>query len=85
VPVNGEILKVQALIFNELLGGDDTFKASNGWLLRWKIRHGICQINMEGAGASRDINAVSELPSQLQNVIEKGGLLFITNCCQPNL
>ena len=73
VPVNGVILKAQALKFNNLLGGDNTFKASNGWLSRWKIRHGICQINMEGEAASSDINAASEFPNQLKNVIEKGG------------
>jgi hypothetical protein len=52
VAVNRMILKEQALNFNKLLGGDDTFKASNGWRSRWKIGHGICQINMEGEATS---------------------------------
>jgi hypothetical protein len=52
---------------------------SNGWLLWWKIRNGICQINMEGEAKSGDINAASEFPSQLQNMIEKVG------CCDEHV
>ena len=51
---------------------DDTFKASSGWLSWWKIRHGICQINLEGEARFGDISAASKFPSQLQIVMEKG-------------
>jgi hypothetical protein len=32
VPINGIILRVQAVQINKLLDGDKTFKASEGWL-----------------------------------------------------
>jgi hypothetical protein len=37
VPINGVILKAQAVQFNKLLSGDETFKVSDGWLChpRW--------------------------------------------------
>jgi transposase-like protein len=37
VLINGVILKAQAVKFSRLLGGDETFKVSDGWLWRWKV------------------------------------------------
>jgi hypothetical protein len=37
VPINEVILKAQAGLFNRLLRGGDVFKASEGWLWRWKV------------------------------------------------
>jgi hypothetical protein len=73
VPINGIILKAKAIQFNKLLGGDDTFIPSNGWLGRWKIRHGIRQINLEGEAASNDVEAAGEFPKHLKKCIEDGG------------
>lgn len=38
VAVSGPILKQQALIINARIGGDKNFKASEGWLSRYKER-----------------------------------------------
>jgi hypothetical protein len=54
VPIDGVILNAQAVQFNKLLGGDETFKVSDGWLQRWKVRHGICQFNIEGNNAAAE-------------------------------
>ncbi|XP_043473719.1 tigger transposable element-derived protein 4-like [Leptopilina heterotoma] len=40
-PVNGPALQEKALIFNEKLNNSTTFKASSGWLNRFKKRYGI--------------------------------------------
>ncbi|XP_043268559.1 jerky protein homolog-like isoform X2 [Venturia canescens] len=42
-PVNGPTLCEKALVLNEKMNGPSTFKASNGWLYRFKRRHGIRQ------------------------------------------
>jgi hypothetical protein len=59
VPINGVILKAQIVQANKLLGRDETFKVSDGWFWRWKVRHGICQFNIEGESASRDSAAAA--------------------------
>jgi hypothetical protein len=48
VPINGVILKAQAIQLNKLLSRDETFKASEEWLWRLKVWHGMVQINIEG-------------------------------------
>lgn len=48
VPITGPILCEKALMFNEKLNGDTGFKASEGWLYKFKQRHGIRQLNIEG-------------------------------------
>ena len=40
LPISGEMLRLKAIKFAELLGIPD-FKVSNGFLDRWKKRHGI--------------------------------------------
>jgi hypothetical protein len=37
VLINGVILKAKAVQFNKLLGRDETFKVSDGWLWIWKV------------------------------------------------
>ena len=41
IPVSGNILKFKALYIAKELGCDDKFKASDGWLDRWKKRCNI--------------------------------------------
>jgi hypothetical protein len=62
--MNGVILKAQVVHFSKLLGTDETFIASEGWLWRWKVQHGICQINAEGK--SGDSAADKQFPETLQ-------------------
>jgi hypothetical protein len=73
VPINGVILKAQAVHFTKLLGGDETFKVSDEWLWRWKDRHGICQINIKGESASGDSAAAEQFPETLRKAISDGG------------
>ena len=55
----------KALLFNEGLNGDASFKASSGWLRNFKLRHGIREIEIQGEKLSvSSVNAekfISEL------------------------
>jgi hypothetical protein len=45
----GLILKPPAAQFNKLLGGDETFKVSDGWFWGLKVPHGMCQNSAQEA------------------------------------
>jgi hypothetical protein len=65
VPINGVILKAQEVQFNKLLSRNETVKAYDGWLYRWKVRHGICQIHIEGESIFGNSSAVEQFPEIL--------------------
>ena len=48
----------------------DGFKFSNGWLARFKKRHGIALHKMEGEAASADVAVVTEARRELQEMLE---------------
>ena len=48
-PLSDPILKEKALWYQQQLHpGDSSFSASEGWLNRWKQRHGIRQFSIQG-------------------------------------
>ncbi|KAK1151237.1 tigger transposable element-derived protein 4-like [Acipenser oxyrinchus oxyrinchus] len=55
-PVSGNILKNQALKFAADLNAD-AFKATNGWLDRWKKRHGIVLKRAQGEKIDADVSS----------------------------
>nr|XP_031848459.1 jerky protein homolog-like [Nomia melanderi] len=59
VPISGPILCEKALEFNEKLKGNPNFKASSGWLEKFKSRHGIRELNVSGEKLSTD-NVIEE-------------------------
>ncbi|XP_018047148.1 PREDICTED: jerky protein homolog-like [Atta colombica] len=56
-PISGPTVKMQAMKFWKMFGGESIFKASNGWLDKWKVRHkirtdfttGMSSLDSEGA------------------------------------
>lgn len=47
IPITGNIIKAKALeLFNEM-NLQDNFTASNGWIGKWKIRHGIRDLHAD--------------------------------------
>lgn len=46
--ITGPMIQEEALRLNKELGGPADFKASNGWLTRFKKRHGIRQMSLQG-------------------------------------
>ena len=71
IPISGTILREKALKYSEELGIDN-FKASNGWLDRWKNRHGVTfkTVSGEAKSCTADMTASWEqttLPTILTN------------------
>lgn len=52
--VTGDILQEMALTFNKQLNGPRDFRATNGWLHRFKQRHGIHSVGVQGEKLSSD-------------------------------
>lgn len=74
IPLSGPIIAEKALFFNQKLNGDPAFKASSGWLEKFKNRHGIRQLNIEGeklsAASMETVNAYKE---NFKKMIEQNG------------
>uniref|UniRef100_A0A674KH34 HTH CENPB-type domain-containing protein n=1 Tax=Terrapene triunguis TaxID=2587831 RepID=A0A674KH34_9SAUR len=73
VPISGPILKAQAEKFDRLINGNESkFKASNGWLDRFKKRHTISQVLVSGEIRSADKEAADSYPIELKKLLEEG-------------
>ena len=61
------------LLYQQLYPGrsDDDFKASSGWLHRFKKRHGIRQLSMQGESLSADVGASEEFRSFFHKFVEQ--------------
>lgn len=73
-PISGPILKEKALILNKKLKGDECFTASEGWLSRWKKRHGIHLLTISGEKLSADQAASSRFTEEFAAFVEAEGL-----------
>jgi hypothetical protein len=64
--------KAQAVQFNKLLNGDETFKAFERWLWRWEVQH-VCQFCIESESASCGGAAAEAFPEILHKAIAEAG------------
>ena len=79
-PISGPIICVKALKFYDLLYpqlpvGKVPFKASEGWLCRFKDRHGIHCLKVQGEKLSADTSVISWYVKSLKGKIEERLLL----------
>ncbi|CAG5075314.1 Similar to Tigd2: Tigger transposable element-derived protein 2 (Mus musculus), partial [Cotesia congregata] len=58
--VSGPMLKEKALLFNKRLGGKENFAANDGWLSRFKIRHGIGEKTIPGEKLTPNVETIEE-------------------------
>uniref|UniRef100_A0A8C3TCP3 HTH CENPB-type domain-containing protein n=1 Tax=Chelydra serpentina TaxID=8475 RepID=A0A8C3TCP3_CHESE len=73
VPISGPILKAQAEKFDRLINRNESkFKASNGWLDRFKKRHTISQVLVSREICSADKEAANSYPIELKKLLEEG-------------
>lgn len=74
VPLSGPVIRAQAVKFYKDLHGSDDFNASDGWFSRWKSRHGIGQINIEGEARSCDSESAECFPRELKQFMTENNL-----------
>lgn len=75
IPISGPILAEKAIFFNEKLNGDASFKASQGWLEKFKNRHGIRELNIQGEKMSAaSVETVNEFKEKFAQMIKENGL-----------
>lgn len=82
--INGDILKEKAKNFSVLLGIED-FKASEGWLTKFKQRHNIKQYLKQGESASAPISELPLYREELKNVTNQYQLSDIFNADETGL
>lgn len=87
VPLSGPMIKEKALILNSKLGGSEDFKASSGWLEKFKHRHGIRQLSIEGEKMSSNIAAGELFVGELRKIINDEKLTAdqVYNCDETGL
>ncbi|CAM4904757.1 unnamed protein product [Rotaria socialis] len=73
IPISGPLLQEQARQIRQQLGGSNAgdFKASNGWLEKFRKRHGIQYRTINGESASVDPATVDEWKKRLVVMIDK--------------
>lgn len=65
------MLKEKARYFNRELGGPDSFKASEGWVDRFKKRYEIRQISVQGESLSADTGGAEEFKEEIKKIEEE--------------
>ncbi|XP_049862686.1 jerky protein homolog-like [Schistocerca gregaria] len=68
-PISGPILCEKAMQFNEKLGGPSNFKANTGWLKRFKSRHGIRELTIQGEKLLAGSSAADTFNVKLRDVL----------------
>lgn len=87
LPVSGPILQEKALQFNKEMGTETEFKASEGWLEKWKNRYGIRKLQISGEKLSADKHAVEEFKTFLHKLLDEEGISGdqLYNCDESGL
>ncbi|XP_050338865.1 jerky protein homolog-like [Bactrocera neohumeralis] len=70
-PISGPLLCEKALDFNQKLGGDNSFKASCGWLARFKSRHGIRELEIQGKKLSANVASANSFVDELKEFLDE--------------
>jgi hypothetical protein len=75
IPLTGEVLRQKWNSFADMAGipQDDRLKLSNGWLGRFKVRHGLREMRRHGEAASANANTVNAERKRVQELIKKHG------------
>lgn len=74
-PVNGPICAAKAKDFFTSLGLEGEFDASSGWLTRFKKRHGIRELDIQGEILSGNKEAADEFCTTFQKYVDDNNLL----------
>jgi len=70
IPLSGPIITTKAGEMNKKLDGDPNFKASTGWLDKFKFRHGIRQLDVSGEKLSANSAVIAEFKERFKLKIQ---------------
>lgn len=73
-PVSGPLIREKARMLHKVMyqeAPDDAFKASPGWLHRFKQRHGIRQLRLQGESLSADTAEIGPYKKKVSEYIEE--------------
>lgn len=75
-PLSGPIIKEKAAILHKKIVGDEgeNFRASEGWLHRWKRRHGIRHVVISGEKLSADADAAKDFVKKFEDFIKENNM-----------
>ncbi len=68
IPINGPLIMEKARLLHKVIypdAPDGTFKASPGWLYRFKQRHGIRELRLQGESLSADTASIEPYKKKL--------------------
>ena len=71
IPISGPMVCEKAKWFHEHLKIEETFNASQGWLFRFKTRHGIRQLDIQGESLSGDLTAATLFNDEFNSFLSK--------------
>lgn len=71
VPVTGDMIKHMASKLHEEFKETNNFNASDGWLQRFKIRHGVRFLKITGEKLSSQPELVDPFKQKLKNLIQE--------------
>ncbi|KFD63340.1 hypothetical protein M514_07271 [Trichuris suis] len=86
-PISGPLLCEKALDFSIKLGGSSNFRASTGWLQKFKKRHWIREIEIHGEKLSASESSASKFQDEMKSYLEQQGYKdeFIYNADETGL
>ncbi|KHJ41139.1 centromere binding protein B, DNA binding protein [Trichuris suis] len=86
-PISGPLLCEKALDFSIKLGGSSNFRASTGWLQKFKKRHWIREIEIHGEKLSASESSASKFRDEMKSYLEQQGYKdeFIYNADETGL
>lgn len=73
-PISGPIIKEKAFLLHKKMGGNEDFQASEGWLNRWKKRHGIHALSICGEKLSSDPEEASKFKTSFEKLVNEKNL-----------
>lgn len=90
IPISGTILKQKAVSLSEelpVIEAPESFSASDGWLDRWKKRHGVRQLKVCGEKLSADVSAAKKFAENFMELMKENDLQpdQIYNCDETGL